>query len=196
LVGFLLAFMPLYALGMMGATRRLDHYDASMGWQWLFIVAAVGVAVIVLGIVLQVVQMLYSTLPSQRYLRTDLTGDPWDGRTLEWSTSSPAPVYNFAVIPTVTDRDHFWEHKHEELPKEYDDIELPRNSGIGLIIAGGAFLVGFGLVWHIWWLAIIGLLVVIVAIIVRSLDENTEYVVPAAEVLRIETAFAERKAAA
>jgi len=196
LTGFLLAFIPLYALGLMGATRRLDHYDPSMGWQGLFIVAAVGVGFILLGIGFQVLQLIVSLL--QRNHNRDLTGDPWNGRTLEWATSSPAAVYNFAVIPTVTTRDAFWEIKQAEAarlaegkaPKKprYQDITLPKNTGAGIIIGALAFLLGFGLIWHIWWLAIVGLTGIIVVIVHRSTVEDTEYTITAREVGVIERA--------
>jgi cytochrome o ubiquinol oxidase subunit 1 len=192
-VGFLLAFMPLYILGLMGATRRLDHYDASMGWQSLFIVSAIGALIIFIGIGLQILQLVVSVW--QRKQNLDTTGDPWNGRTLEWSTTSPAPVYNFAIIPKVTTRDAFWAAKHAHpAPKPmYKDIILPKNSPIGLFIASGAFLCGFGLVWHIWGLAVVGLLVVITSVIIRISDDETEYVIPAAEIARLE---AQREAVA
>lgn len=188
IIGFLTAFLPLYVLGMMGATRRLDHYDPSMGWQGLFIVAGVGVAIICLGVFFQVLQLAYSIWKRKESL--DTTGDPWDGRTLEWSVSSPAPEYNFAVVPTVTTRDAFWEMKQSQDQKKpvYKDIAVPKNTGLGLIIAGFAFLVGFGLIWHLFWLAAIGLVGVVVTLIVRSMDEETERIIPAAEVERIEKA--------
>ena len=187
IVGFLLAFVPLYILGLMGATRRLDHYDASMGWQSLFIVAGVGVATIMLGISLQLLQLFVSI--KQRKSNIDKTGDPWDGRTLEWATTSPAPVYNFALLPEVTDRDALWAAKQSktERPKPiYQDIHLPKNTGFGLYIAGFSFLFGFGIIWHMWWLAIVTLVGAIVCFIIRSNDEHTEYVISAAEVARIE----------
>lgn len=204
LVGFLLAFLPLYALGLMGATRRLDHYDASQGWQWLFIVAGVGALVICAGIGCQILQLVVSCL--QRRTRLDLDGDPWNGRTLEWATSSPVQVYNFAVIPTVSGRDAFWEIKRvahkaqlagaEILAPIYQDIVLPKNTGIGILIAGAAFLFGFGLIWHIWWLVITGLVAAITCLIIRSSDENTEYVITAAEVARAEANLNLRKSQA
>jgi len=187
LVGFLLAFIPLYILGIMGATRRLDHYDASMGWQGLFIVAAVGVAVIVAGIGFQALQLLVSI--KDRHKNMDTTGDPWGGRSLEWSTSSPAPVYNFALLPEVTGRDAFWTMKHAKKttePLEYEAIDMPKNTPIAIIIAGLAFAVGFGFIWHIYWLAALGLLGIITAIIIRASDENTEYRISAAQVRAIE----------
>lgn len=174
LVGFLLAFVPLYILGIMGATRRLDHYDTSQGWQGLFIVAAVGVLVIAAGIGFQILQFAYSIL--KRNERRDLTGDPWNGRTLEWATTSPPPSYNFAVTPVITSRDAFWEQKHakKSAPKIVEAITLPKNTGAGVIIAAFAFCVGFAAIWHILWLAVVGLVGIVATIIVRSTNEDTE----------------------
>ncbi len=193
-VGFLLSFVPLYILGLMGATRRLDHYDASLGWQGLFVVAGIGVLTILAGIGFQILQLIVS-IASRKWHR-DITGDPWNGRTLEWSVPSPAPAYNFAVIPVVTDRDSFWETKKAaETPGAkvakivYQDITLPKNSGMGLVIAGFAFVAGFCIIWHIWWLAIIGLLGIIASVIIRSNDEDTEYTIPASEIAQSETAY-------
>jgi cytochrome o ubiquinol oxidase subunit 1 len=185
--GFLLAFVPLYILGLMGATRRLDHYDASLGWQGLFIVAGIGVVVIIAGIGFQLLQLVVSIWKRQQNL--DTTGDPWGGRTLEWSTSSPPPVYNFATLPATPRRDAFWEDKHhhnlERLP--YEDIVMPRNSGLGILIAVFAGLFGFAFIWRLWWLAILSLAGVIVCLVSRSLNEHTEYVIPAAKVEQMES---------
>lgn len=188
IAGFALAFIPLYILGIMGATRRMDHYDASLGWQGLFIVAGVGVAVILAGIGFQVLQIAYSTWKRKEF--RDTTGDPWDGRTLEWSTTSPAPAYNFAVIPTVTDRDAFLAMKESAKKQKpvYADIELPKNTSMGIYIAGAAFIVGFSLIWHIWWLAGVAGLGLVYTIILRSFDDSTEYTIPAAEVAKLEAA--------
>lgn len=190
LIGFLLAFVPLYILGLMGATRRLDNYDASLGWQGLFIVSAVGAAIIFLGIGLQILQVLVSVM--QRKHNRDLSGDPWDGRTLEWSTSSPPPEYNFASMPAVSERDGWWSMKHaKHFPKQqYEDISLPKNTPMGIYVAAGSFLLGFGLIWHIWWLAALGLLGVIIVLIIRSMDTDTERVITAEEVKRLEAARA------
>lgn len=176
IIGFLTAFLPLYALGMMGAVRRLDRYDPSLGWQWLFIVAGIGVLIIALGVALQLLQLAYS-IWKRRELR-DMTGDPWDGRTLEWSTSSPAPHYNFAVLPVVNDRDAWWVEKQAKAKKtKYDqvnDFHLPRNSGVGLFIALGALMIGFGLVWHMWWLAGLGLILSLICLMYRLFEPSTE----------------------
>ncbi len=194
IIGFATAFLPLYALGFMGATRRLDHYDASMGWQSLFIVAGVGALIIGLGVVMQILQFVVSI--KDRNNNRDTTGDPWDGRTLEWSTSSPAPVYNFAHLPVVHERDAFWvakkAHAHSPANQTYQDIALPKNTGFGIIIASFAFLFGFAAIWHIPWLAALSLLGVIVSFIIRSNDENTEYVIPAADIKKIEQKRARR----
>jgi cytochrome o ubiquinol oxidase subunit 1 len=194
IVGFLLAFMPLYILGMMGATRRLDHYDASLGWQWLFIVAAVGVLTIAAGVAFQILSIAWSVWTRRQ--RVDATGDPWDGRTLEWSTASPAPYYTFATIPKVTDRDAFWAMKHSDAPQPkpvYEDILLPKNSPFGLYVAGASFVIGFALIWHIWWLAALAFVAMLVCLIIRLSDDEVEYVVPAAEVARIEAANEQRR---
>lgn len=188
LIGFLLAFVPLYVLGLMGATRRLDHYDASLGWQGLFIVAGVGVVVILLGVGFQILQLVVSVL--RRHHNLDVTGDPWDGRTLEWSTSSPPPVYNFALTPAVADRDAFWAIKQNHFTQpsqaQYQPIRLPKNSPMGLLIAVFSLILGFALVWHIWWLAAIGLLGALACLIVRLSDDNTEYTLSAATVAKNE----------
>ena len=189
LVGFALAFIPLYILGLMGATRRLDHYDPSMGWQQLFIVAGFGVLFICLGVGFQILQLIVSIV--QRKQNRDTTGDPWNGRTLEWSTASPAPAYNFAVLPDASERDAFWAAKHSKTtPKKpvYTDIMLPKNTGLGAIIAVFALMFGFAAVWHITWLAIIGFLGVITTVIIRMNDDDTEYVLPAHEVKAMEDA--------
>lgn len=184
--GFLLAFIPIYILGLMGATRRLDHYDASMGWQGLFIVSAVGVMVIIAGIGFQILQIIVSI--KQRQQNLDTTGDPWDGRTLEWSTSSPAPLYNFANETAVKSRDAFWAMKQAKHPEKihYEDIYLPKNTAMGIYIAATSFLFGFGLIWHIWWLAILGFMAIIACLVIRSMEDDTEYCIPAAKVKQTE----------
>jgi cytochrome o ubiquinol oxidase subunit 1 len=178
-VGFTLAFGPLFILGLMGATRRLNHYDEATGWQTLFIVAGVGAAIIGLGVLAQIAQVFISI--RTRHKRTDTTGDPWNGRTLEWSTVSPAPHYNLAVIPTVTKRDPFWEAKQKPTaainPPKYEDFTMPKNTGVGVIIGILSIAVGFGAVWHIWWMAILATLVIIAILIIRLSDDNTEYTI-------------------
>ena len=181
LIGFILAFVPLYILGFMGATRRLNNYSPSLGWQPLFIVAGVGVVVICVGIFFQFLQFYFGI--RDRVKNRDISGDPWDGRSLEWSTPSPVPFYSFARLPHVTERDAFWIAKRQDTKdrRKYEDIELPKNSPLAMIIAGGALVFGFSIVWHIWWLAVIGLLISIVTIIIRSMDEHPHYVVKAKE---------------
>jgi len=198
IVGFMVAFLPLYALGLMGVTRRLDHYTDPGGWQVLFIVAGVGVLIIALGAGLQILQLIVSIW--QRKKRRDMTGDPWDGRTLEWSVPSPAPFYNFAITPKVTERDAFWEQKeaikrHEKQEKlKYQPITLPKNSSIGLIIGGFAFCIGFGLIWHMWWLAAAGLLGVITCVIVRCSTDDIEYELSAHEVEKLDKQYRSQRA--
>jgi len=187
LIGFLVSFTPLYILGFMGATRRLDHYDASTGWQGLFIVAGCGLIIIAAGAALQVLQIIVSIKERKQNIAGN---DPWNGRTLEWATTSPPPSYNFAIIPTVTDRDAFWEMKQHETrnpqPVTYQDITMPKNTAMGIYLSGLAFVIGFAMVWQIIWLGIAGVVGVIACIIIRAMDEETEYVIPAAEVERLE----------
>jgi len=185
IVGFMLAFVPLYILGFMGAVRRLDSYDPSLGWQGLFIVAGVGVLVICAGVFFQIVQVAYSIWKRKELV---VGPDPWGGRTLEWATSTPIAPYNFATMEPVTDRDAYWAIKqaHAGHAHKIEAIRLPKNSGFGPYIAAGAFVFGFGLIWHIWWLAIVALIAIIVLIIASTLREETEYELSAEEVTRIE----------
>jgi cytochrome o ubiquinol oxidase subunit I len=187
MIGFYLAFMPLYALGFMGMQRRMEHY-ANLAWQPYLIVAAIGTAVILLGIICQIIQLVVSV--RQRHVLRDHTGDPWNGRTLEWATSSPPAVYNFAVTPVVHDIDAFEDMKEKGVvhmrPDQYHDIHMPRNTGAGFIIGVLAFIFGFSMVWYIWWLAILSSAGILFAVIARSMADDVEYVIPAAEVERIE----------
>jgi cytochrome o ubiquinol oxidase subunit 1 len=187
LIGFYLAFIPLYLLGFMGMPRRLDHY-ANPAWQPYLVIAAIGAAVILSGILFQVIQLFVSF--RERQATRDLTGDPWNGRTLEWGTSSPPAVYNFAKTPVVHDIDAFMDTKEKGIaykkPDRYADIPMPKNTAKGLIIGASAFLFGFGMVWTIWWMVILAALIMLSTVIARSADDDTEYVIPAAEVQRIE----------
>ncbi len=186
MVGFILAFMPLYALGLMGATRRLDHYDAATGWQPLFIVAAVGITIIFVGIGFQILQVIVSI--KQRKTNMDTTGDPWNGRTLEWSIPSPPEEYNFAIIPHVHDRDAFWTMKHARTTHKplYEDIIMPKNTPLAALMGGFSFLMGFCLIWHIMWLAGLSLAGIIICMAARLAEKNTEHLITAKEVQRIE----------
>ena len=185
-IGFYVAFMPLYILGLMGATRRMDHYNVA-AWHPLFIVAACGAAIIFAGILLQLVQLVVSI--RQREQTRDLTGDFWNGRTLEWSLPSPAPAYNFARIPVVRARDAFWDMKQrgvELKASSFAPIHMPRNKSAGIIMAGFALVSGFSMVWHIWWLALAGLAGVLVTLIRHAFDDERDWHIGADEVRRTE----------
>jgi cytochrome o ubiquinol oxidase subunit 1 len=188
-VGFWLAFGPLYVLGLMGMTRRLQNI-ADPSWRPLLWVAELGAIIIFLGIVCQAVQLYVSI--RTRESRRDLTGDPWrTGRTLEWATSSPPPPYNFAVLPRVETIDAFWEMKRRGLTAAepaYETIQVPRNSPIGFVIAFFAVATGFALIWYIWWIAILGLLAILVTVMVFGWSENREREIPANEMARMERA--------
>lgn len=187
IIGFFVAFMPLYALGFMGMTRRLSQ-DIDPQFHTLLVVAAGGAGLIALGILCQLTMFYVSV--RDRDQNRDVTGDPWGGRTLEWATSSPPPFYNFAVIPHVHERDAFWEMKEKgeayKQPESYEEIHMPKNSGAAIIICAFATVMGFALIWHIWWLAGVSFLGMIVSWIVKSFDEDVDYYVPVAEVQKIE----------
>ncbi len=184
IIGFILAFMPLYILGLMGAVRRLDHYDPSLGWQGLFIVAGVGVVIIAFGVFLQVLQVVVSVWKRKE---NRVGNDPWDGRTLEWATTSPPLEYNFAKIPTVKSRDAFWEMKKmDDIPKrEFEDIWVPKNSGAGPIIGVFALALGLAIVWHIWWIALIAFVGGVIAVIIKMTDDEPDRLITAEEAAEI-----------
>ena len=184
LIGFLMAFSPLFLLGFMGATRRLNYYEVT-AWQPLFITACLGALVVAGGVGCQILQVLVSI--KERQKNRDVSGDPWNGRTLEWSTSSPPPFYNFAVIPEVHERDAFWQMKHmKRQTYQYNDIHMPKNTSMGFYIGVFSFLVGFGLIWYLFWLAIIGVAGIIVCTVIHLSERHPEYTVTAREIASIE----------
>ncbi len=186
--GFYFAFMPLYVLGLEGMTRRLEHI-ADPSWRPLLLVAEFGAILIFFGILFQALQLYVSI--RTRESRRDLTGDPWNGRTLEWATSSPPPPYNFAVMPEVRSIDAFWEMKATgRIAPEprYEAIEVPRNSPTGFIIAFFAVLVGFSLIWRIWWIVILALVAIAIVVLAFGWSENREQEIPGAEIARLERA--------
>jgi cytochrome o ubiquinol oxidase subunit 1 len=185
LFGFYMAFMPLYVLGFMGMTRRMQHYDVAAWRPWLLLAAA-GAAVILMGIILQITQLVVS-IRHRAELR-DETGDPWNARSLEWSTASPPPAFNFAVLPQVEGRDDFWRIKQHPIEGEpdYEEIEMPRNSPTGFICAFFASFAGFALVWHIWWLVCLAALGAFATFVVFAWRDRREDVISAEEVARID----------
>ncbi|GAA0847794.1 cytochrome o ubiquinol oxidase subunit I [Cupriavidus pauculus] len=189
LIGFYLAFMPLYALGLQGMTRRMNHYN-NPEWQPYLIVALVGAVIIGFGILAILWQLFVSV--RDRNQHRDLTGDPWDGRSLEWSTASPAPFYNFAQVPHITSLEQHWDDKQSgrayAVPARYEDIHMPRNTSAGFLVSVFGLAFCFGFVWHIWWLAGLGLAAMIITFIARSYDRDVDYYVPAAVVERMEHA--------
>ena len=185
-VGFYLAFMPLYVLGLMGVTRRLSHFDDPSLQIW-FQIAAVGALLIACGIGCFLIQLAVSF--KRREALRDTTGDPWGGRTLEWSTSSPPPVYNFAFTPKVYDIDAWADMKNNGFvrPQEgFNAIHMPKNTGAGFIIAAFSAVVGFALIWQMWLLAGLGFAAVLAAVIIHTFNYNRDYHIPADEVVRTE----------
>jgi cytochrome o ubiquinol oxidase subunit 1 len=190
--GVILVFVPFYILGLEGMTRRLQHIDVPEWAPWLY-VSTFGVAVMMAGVFCQVMQLVVS-IRNREALR-DLTGDPWDGRSLEWSISSPPPQFNFAVLPDVTGEEAYWDDKQRAIEAErladepqYAAIEMPRNSPTGFVTAFFATLTGFALIWHIWWLVIVSLLGAYATFVAFAWRDVTEVEVPADEVRRIDRA--------
>ena len=188
LVGFYLAFTPLYVLGLMGMTRRLQHI-ADPSWRPLLLVAELGAVVIFAGILCQIAQ-LYVSIRTREH-RLDLTGDPWNGRTLEWATSSPPPAYNFASLARVQSIDAFWDMKRRgvsPIDTAYETIEVPRNSPVGFVTAFFAVVTGFALIWHIWWIVMLGLLATAVTLLSAGWSDEREHEIPATEIAKLERA--------
>ncbi len=181
-VGFYVAFMPIYVLGLMGVMRRMQHYDV-MAYQPYFIIAAIGAAIIFLGIVCQLLQIGLSLI-NYKKLR-DKTGDPWNGRTLEWATSSPAPFYNFAKIPTVDSLDQHWEDKQNKKDpstvnpenETYEPIHMPKDTATGFIAAIFSGVFGFAMIWHMWLPAIVGFVGMLATVIARTFSTDVDYYV-------------------
>ena len=194
-VGFYFAFMPLYVLGLMGVTRRLRvFHDPSL--QIWFVIAAFGAALVAIGIAAFLIQIFVSI--RNRDKLADLTGDPWNGRTLEWATSSPPPHYNFAFTPVVHQLDTYSDMKKRGFERPmggYKPIHMPRNTGTGVVIAGLATVCGFALVWYIWWLAALSFVALIASTIWHTFNYNRDYYIPADEVEATERAFADALAA-
>lgn len=191
-IGFYIAFMPLYVLGLSGVMRRLDHYSNVL-YQPYFELAAIGMLTILGGIICQLIQIAVS-IKNREQLR-DHTGDPWNGRTLEWSTASPAPLYNFAFTPHVHERDAFYELKHhhpdwlkDPMTLEYHDIHLPKNTSVGFIAAIFAGIFGFAMIWHMVIPALVGFVGAIMSVITKTFFDETEYVLPASVVKATELA--------
>ena len=185
-VGFYLAFMPLYWLGMLGVTRRMSHFDDPSLQIW-FQLAALGALLIAIGIACFLIQLVVSFL--RREELRDTTGDPWNGRTLEWSTSSPPPQYNFAFTPLVHDTDAWWQMKQYgyRRPQEgFKPIHMPKGTAAGIVLAGLSTVCGFALIWHIWWLAIVSFAATILSAIIHTFNYKRDYYIPAEDVVRTE----------
>ncbi|WP_186426102.1 cytochrome o ubiquinol oxidase subunit I [Cupriavidus metallidurans] len=187
-VGFYFAFMPLYWLGLLGVTRRMNHFDDPSLQIW-FQIAAFGALLIAIGIACFLIQLVVSFM--RREELRDTTGDPWGGRTLEWSTSSPPPQYNFAFTPVVHDTDAWWHMKHNgfQRPEQgFIPIHMPKGTAAGIVLAGLSTICGFALIWHIWWLVIASFAATIITAIIHTFNYKRDYYIPAEQVVRTEAA--------
>ncbi|MFJ5486442.1 cytochrome o ubiquinol oxidase subunit I [Hansschlegelia beijingensis] len=185
-VGFYFAFMPLYVLGLMGVTRRLNRFDDPSLQIW-FVIAAFGAVLIAIGILSFLIQLVVSF--KRREQLRDTTGDPWGGRTLEWATSSPPPEYNFAFTPRVHDLDAWWDMKKRGYVRPvggYKAIHMPKNTGAGIILAGLSTVLGFALIWYIWWLAALSFVAILVFSIAHTFNYARDFYIPAERVAEIE----------
>ncbi|WP_313574234.1 cytochrome o ubiquinol oxidase subunit I [Brevundimonas sp.] len=195
-VGFWMAFMPLYVLGFMGVTRRMRVFD-DPAYQIWFIIAGVGVAIIAVGILAMLIQFAVSIINRDK-LR-DETGDPWRGRTLEWATSSPPPDYNFAKTPIIHDGDAWWDMKargYERPTQDFKPIHMPSNTGAGFILSALSLILGFALIWYIWWLAAASFVGLIGYAIFHTFNYKRDYYIPAETVQATEDARTKALAAA
>ncbi|HWZ48542.1 MAG TPA: cytochrome o ubiquinol oxidase subunit I [Herbaspirillum sp.] len=186
LVGFYVAFMPLYVLGLMGVTRRMSHFEDPSLQIW-FVIAAFGAVLIALGIASFIIQLVVSY--RRRESLRDTSGDPWNARTLEWSTSSPPPAYNFAFTPQIHDGDAWWQMKQHGYKRPQDGfmpIHMPKNTGAGIILAGLSTAMGFGLIWHMWLLAGVSFAALLIVAIGHTFNYKRDYYIPVDEVIRTE----------
>jgi cytochrome o ubiquinol oxidase subunit I len=199
LIGFYVSFFPLYVAGLEGMTRRMQHYDRPEWHPWLLL-AAGGALIILCGIALQIAQLAVSIRTRAR--RRDRSGDPWDARSLEWAIASPPPAFNFAVLPVVTDEEPYWsakqsdrEQTHGAMPEpHYELIEMPRSSAVGITTAFFATVSGFALIWHIWWLVVLGLICAYATFVVFAWRDLAEVEVSAEEVARLDRADRQARA--
>ncbi|MGR4891010.1 cytochrome o ubiquinol oxidase subunit I [Sphingopyxis sp. LARHCG72] len=195
-VGFWVAFTPLYILGLMGVTRRMRVFDDPSLQIW-FVIAGIGALIVAAGIGAMLVQFAVS-IWRRKELRDETGGDPWDGRTLEWATSSPPPDYNFAFTPVIHDLDAWYDMKkrgHQRPVDGYRDIHMPSNTGTGIILSGFCLVMGFALVWHIWWLVALSFVATIAGAIYHTFNYKRDFDIPAATVTAVEEARTRQLAA-
>jgi cytochrome o ubiquinol oxidase subunit I len=198
LVGFYVTFVPLYVAGLLGMTRRLQHYEVAAWRPWV-LVAGLGIVITLIAAAFQVIQLVVSI--RRRAELRDPTGDPWDGRSLEWATASPPPAFNFAVLPSVHGEDPYWGIKRRAIETQqlsaelrYEPVEVPRNSPTGFITAFFSTITGFALIWHVWWMAALGLAAAYVVFVWFAWRDVEELVIPAEEVARLDRARRQARA--
>jgi cytochrome o ubiquinol oxidase subunit I len=192
LAGYWFAFTPLYVLGLMGVTRRMSHFEDPSLQIW-FQIAAFGAFLVAIGIAAFLI-CIYVSFRKREQLR-DVTGDPWNGRTLEWSTSSPPPEYNFAFTPVVHDNDAWWDMKQRGFVRPTSGflaVHMPKNTAASVVLSVLSTALGFAMIWHVWWLAVVSLVAIVAYAIVHSFDDDRDYHIPAEVVAATEHARSEQ----
>jgi len=187
-IGFFFAFMPLYVLGLMGVTRRVSQFEDPSLQIW-FIIAAFGAVLIAIGIASFIMQLIVSFLRREQLRET--SGDAWDARTLEWSTSSPPPDYNFAFTPVVHDHDSWYDMKNRGYERPltgFKPIHMPKNTGTGVILAGISVVLGLALIWYIWWLVAVSFITLLAVAIGHTFNYQRDFFIPAETIAATEDA--------
>lgn len=190
IIGFLTAFIPIYILGFMGMTRRLSQ-DIDPSYHKMLFIALIGTFIIGIGIIFQIIQLIVSIKEKNKNL--DITGDPWDGRTLEWSIPSPAPIYNFSIKPKVKTLDFWWKMKKSKMnhkkQKMYKEIYMPKNNSTGFLIFLFSLIFCFSMIWYIFWLAIISFILIILTFIVKNFKKQNKKIFSIKEIIKIEKKY-------
>ena len=191
-IGFIVSFVPVYIAGLNGATRRVSQFTGEeVGiYNIELITAFVGALIIAAGVLFLFLSIIVAIINRNKKEYKENANDPWDGRTLEWSTSSPPPFYNFAIVPEVKEIDDFWEQKYGRKHRKdtnYTDIHMPKNTSVGFIISLFSLGFGFAMIWHIWWLVAVSSVGIFVTWVCRAMDHDIDYYVKKEEVKKIES---------
>ena len=191
--GTVVLFGSMYALGFMGMPRRID-YIPFVSWRPLLMSEEAGIFLFLIAAYYMIKQMYVSIRDRAQHR---VTGpDPWrTARSLEWLTHCPVPFYNFALLPHINSRDEWaWRRQNGLVnlrPDHYEDIHLPNNTFVPMLLGALAFGLGFGMVWRMYWLAGLSLLGIVVAVIARSFEPDSGHTIPGVRIREIEETLPE-----